>query len=210
MKIAIIGTGNVGSALARSWAAAGRNILLGARDAAKVDALASEIGAQVVQPKDTGKAEVIVLAVPWSAAQSVLAELGDLTGKIILDCTNPLGRVGGRMGLLLGHDTSGAEVLAQAAPGARVVKTLNQTGAEIMAAAKQFAKKPAMFMAGDDADAKTTVGSLVRDIGFDAMDAGDLTKARLLEPFALVWINQAILQGKGRTWALIAQDAPDV
>lgn len=208
MDIGIIGTGNVGSALARGWAQAGHRILLGARDPAKASSLAAAIRARVVSPPEVAQADVIVLATPWTAAQTVLEGLGDLTGKIVIDCTNPLGRVGGRFGLLIGHDTSGAEELAAAFPAARIVKTLNQVGAEVMGLAGTLPRRPVMFMAADDAAAKQTVDTLLQDLGFDPLDAGDLSKARLLEPFALVWINQALAQGKGRHWALTVQEVP--
>lgn len=210
MEIGIIGTGNVGSALAKGWARAGHRIRLGARDPARARALAEATRANVVSPSDTREADVIVLATPWAVARAVLEDLGDLNGKIVIDCTNPVGRVDGRFGLLLGHTTSGAEELAAAFPAARLVKTLNQVGAEIMGLATTLPMRPVMFMAGDDAAAKRTVGALLQDLGFDHLDAGDLSKARLLEPLALVWINQALAQGKGRNWALTVQKVPHV
>lgn len=210
MEIGIIGTGKVGSALAKGWAEAGHRIVLGARDPAKAGDLAAATRASVVSPEEVGQADVIVLATPWAAARSVLADLGDLTTKIVIDCTNPLGRVDGRFGLLLGHTTSGAEELAAAVPQARFVKTLNQVGAEVMGLARTLPSPPVMFMAADDPAAKDVVGALLQDLGFDPLDAGDLFKARLLEPFALVWINQALAQRKGRHWALTVQAVPDV
>ncbi len=210
MEIGIIGTGKVGSALAKGWAEAGHRIILGARYPAKARDLAAATRASVVSPAEVGQADVIVLATPWAAAHSVLAGLGDLTGKIVIDCTNPLGPVDGRFGLLLGHTTSGAEELAALVPQARLVKTLNQVGAEVMGRARTLPIPPVMFMAADDAAAKDVVGALLQDLGFDPLDAGDLSKARLLEPFALVWINQALAQGKGRDWALTVQAVPDV
>jgi hypothetical protein len=86
-------------------------------------------------------------------------------------------------------------------PQARVVKTLNQVGAEIMENATSLSARPVMFVAGDDDAAKRTVISLVYDLGFEALDAGALRQARLLEPFAMTWINQALLRGAGRDWA---------
>ncbi len=83
-------------------------------------------------------------------------------------------------------------------PGARVVKSLNQVGAEILADASGFAHPPAMLVAGDDAAARATAAGPVADLGFEPLDAGDLRRARLLEPLAMVWINQALIRGKGR------------
>jgi hypothetical protein len=107
----------------------------------------------------------------------------------------------GTLDLCCGFDTSGAEHLAAWIPGARVVKTLNQAGAEVMGDASILQGRPVMFVAGDDDAAKERVAGLVRDLGFEALDAGPLRVARLLEPYALVWINQAIIRGEGRDWA---------
>jgi len=204
MQIAIIGAGNVGGALARGWLRAGHHLLLGVRDAAdpKVVALSRAIGADVKPPAEAAAiAEVVVLALPWAAAEGAVKALGALNGKIVVDCMNPLAMRDGRLGLDRGFNTSGAEAVASWIPGARVVKTLNQVGAEMMEDNAGLPYRPVMFMAGDDSAAKTTVSKLLVDLGFEALDAGDLTKARLLEPYGMVWINQALIQGKGRNWA---------
>jgi predicted dinucleotide-binding enzyme len=207
MRIAIIGTGSVGAALARGLAGKGHTVTLGTRDPAaeKTRALATETGAQAASlPEAVATADVVILALPWSAIDTTLPTLGDLAGKTVIDCTNPLGRVNGGFGLTLGHTTSGGEVLQQRLPAAHVVKSLNQVGAEIMAKNDHLPHRPVMFMAGNDEGAKARTASLLRDLGFDPLDAGDITKSRLLEPFALVWINQAIARGKGRDWAFAA------
>jgi predicted dinucleotide-binding enzyme len=147
---------------------------------------------------------VVILALPWRVAESAVQALGDLSGKVVIDCMNPLGMVDGALGLLVGHTSSGAETVQGWLPGARVVKTLNQVGAEIMARNDHLPQRPVQFVAGDDAAAKEAAMILLRDLGFEALDAGDLRKARLLEPFGMVWINQAILRGKGRDWAFSA------
>lgn len=207
MKLAIIGVGNVGSALARGWARAGHDLVLGVRNPAdaKVEALARQTRARPMAPAQAAATgEVIVLALPWNAAETAVKALGDLSGKIVIDCMNPLGPVKGGFGLDRGYTTSGGETLAVWLPGAKVVKTLNQVGAELMADNARLAHRPVMFMAGDDEAAKATVAGLLADLGFEPLDAGDLTKARLLEPFAMLWINQSILRGKGRDWAFAA------
>jgi 8-hydroxy-5-deazaflavin:NADPH oxidoreductase len=205
MEIAIIGTGNVGGALARALLRSGHQIILGVRDPAKAAALAQATGSAIDSPASAAtRAPVVVLALPWGQAEQVARSLGDLSGKIVIDCMNPLAMVNGALGLERGHTTSGAEALAGWLPGARVVKTLNQVGAEIMEDNAGMAARPAMFMAGDDAAAKSVVAGLLTDLGFDPLDAGDLTRARLLEPLAMVWVNQALLRGKGRAWALAA------
>ena len=207
MTIAIIGAGNVGGALARDLSRVGHRVVLGVRNAAdpKVEALARQTKAEVkTQTEAVAAADVVVLALPWGAAEGAVKALGSLKGKIVIDCMNPLAMQNGKLGLDRGFGTSGAEALASWIPEARIVKTLNQVGAEIMADNAGLPHRPVMFMAGDDAAAKATVSSLLTDLGFEALDAGDLTKARLLEPYGMVWINQALLQGKGRAWAFAA------
>lgn len=208
MRIAIIGAGAVGAALARGWAGKGHELTLGVRDPAKAAALARETGATVADPATAAAgAEVVVLALPWRAAEAAVAALGDLSGKVVVDCMNPLGMVDGALGLVLGHDTSGGEMVQAWLPKARVVKTLNQVGAEIMARNGHLAHRPVQFVAGEDPAAKAVAMALLTDLGFEALDAGGLRQARNLEPFALVWINQAVLRGKGRDWAFAAVSA---
>jgi predicted dinucleotide-binding enzyme len=204
MRIAIVGTGSVGAALARGLTGKGHEVTLGTRhpEGETVRALAAETGGRAARPSDAvAAADAVILALPWSAVETAVAGLGDLSGRIVIDCTNPLGRVGGALGLTLGHTTSGGEVLQALLPAARVVKTLNQVGAEIMGRNAHLPQRPVMFMAGNDAAAKAQVAGLLRDLGFDPLDAGGIDKSRLLEPFALVWINQALARGKGRDWA---------
>ncbi|WP_128515001.1 NADPH-dependent F420 reductase [Tabrizicola thermarum] len=210
MRIAIIGTGNVGSAIARGLRGKGHTVLLGARDSQADDlaALAAATGATPKLPAEAAaEADIIVLALPWGAAESAVKALGPLTGKTVIDCMNPLGMVDGALGLTWGHSTSGGEIVQGWLPGAHVVKTLNQVGAEIMAKNDHLPHRPVMFMAGDDAGAKAQVAALLTDLGFEALDAGDITKSRLLEPFGMVWINQALFRGKGRSWAFAAVSA---
>lgn len=207
MQIAIIGTGHVGAAIAKALQGKGHQVTFGARDPAKaeVTVLAAETGAQILQPAEATKhADIVILALPWAAAEAAVKGLGDLTGKAVVDCMNPIGRTSGGMGLTVGHNASGGEIVQGWLTGAHVVKTLNQVGAEIMADASSLPHRPVMFMAGDDAGAKAAVGRMLADMGFDALDAGDITKARLLEPFGMVWINQALMRGKGRNWAFAA------
>ena len=209
MKIAIIGTGNVGGAIARGLKKSSHTMVLGTRnvtDKATRD-LAADVGTELASPAEAARsAELVVLALPWNVAEAVVKALGDLSGKIVVDCMNPLGMIGGVLGLLLGHTTSGGEIVAGWLQGARVVKTLNQVGAEIMANNANMPHRPVMFMAGDDAQAKALVATVLTDLVFEPLDAGDITKSRLLEPFGMVWINQALLRGKGRTWAFAAVD----
>jgi hypothetical protein len=207
MRIAIIGTGNVGSAIAHGLKGKGHAVALGARDPDDAGAkeLAAATGSTATTPqRAVSDADIAILALPWSAAEQAVRSLGSLAGKVVVDCMNPLGMVDGKLGLVLGHTTSGGEIVQGWLPEARVVKTLNQVGAEMMANNGQLPHRPVMFMAGNDASAKTSVAAVLRDLGFEALDAGDITKSRILEPFGMVWINQALFRGKGRAWAFAA------
>jgi len=207
MEIAIIGVGNVGSAIAKGLRQSGHRLVLGARSihAPELIDLAHTTGARIASPAQAAaECDLITLALPWSAMETAVRELGDLAGKIVIDCTNPLGMVDGKLALLLGHDRSGGEMVQGWLPAERVVKTLNQVGAEIMADNSHLPHRPLMFMAGNDEAAKQDVASLLGALGFDPHDAGDITKARLLEPFGMAWINQALFRGKGRGWAFAA------
>ena len=153
MRIAIIGTGNVGGSLARAWSRAGHHIVLGVRDPtdSKVVALSRAIGMDAKAPAEAAAAaEVVVLALPWAAAEGAVKALGGLRDKIVIDCMNPLAMQDGKLGLDRGFNTSGAEVLATWIPDARLVKTLNQVDAEMMAHNEGLPCRPVMFMAGDD------------------------------------------------------------
>jgi hypothetical protein len=207
MQIAIIGTGKVGSAIANGLKGKGHSVILGGRDPGddSTRALATRTGATAATPANAvAGADIVILALPWSAAEEAVRTLGDLAGKTVVDCMNPLGMVDGSLGLVLGHTTSGGEIVQGWLPNAHVVKTLNQVGAEMMADNRKLPHRPVMFMAGNDASAKTAVAAVLSDLGFEALDAGDITKSRILEPFGMVWINQALFQGKGRMWAFAA------
>jgi predicted dinucleotide-binding enzyme len=202
MKIAILGAGNVGAALASAWSAAGHTVVFGARDpqSPKTTAAIGKLGLRALPPAKAAQAsEIVVLATPWPATRAALESCGSLAGKTLIDCTNPL--KADLSGLELGADTSGAERVASWSSGAHVFKCFNQTGAENMAGNLRFSAKPVMFVAGDHAPARPTVLQLARDAGFEAVDAGPLTSARLLEPLAMLWIHLAYRCGLGREYA---------
>jgi 8-hydroxy-5-deazaflavin:NADPH oxidoreductase len=138
-----------------------------------------------------------VLCTPWQGTEQAVNACGDLVGKVLIDCTNPL--TPDFTALEVGHTTSGAEQVAAWAPGARVCKAMNQIGAPMMDH-PQLPSAPVMFVCGDDDSAKQVTADLVTQLGFEAVDAGDLTLARLLEPFALVWIHLALRRGFGTNW----------
>lgn len=207
MKIAIIGAGNVGGALATGWSRKGHQIILGVRDANEthVRALVETTHASALRPADAAAAgEVVLLSIPWTAAEAAVKELGSLAGKIVIDCMNPLQVKDGSFSLERGFTTSAGETVASWIPQARVVKTLNQVGADNMSDTSGFAVPPLMFMASNDDAAKKAVAGLLTDLGFEPLDAGGLIQARLLEPLAMLWINQSLQRGKGGAWAFAA------
>ena len=200
MNIAVIGTGSVGRALGVSWNRKGHRVIFGSRrpSSEEVQTIVTEAGANAraaLLPEAAAAAEVVVLAVPYTAVTGTVPSLGNLSGKIVVDATNPIAP---GLQLAVGKTTSGAEELAKIAVGARVVKAFNTTGAENMADPIYQGKPMTMFICGDEAVAKTIVTKLAQDLGFEVADVGDLSKARFLEPMAFVWISLAIGQGMGR------------
>jgi 8-hydroxy-5-deazaflavin:NADPH oxidoreductase len=202
MRIGIIGAGNVGRAIGAGWTAKGHEVVYGVRDPAKSQAP----GISSTVAETAAGSQVVVLTVMFHAAEAALKDCGDLSGKILLDPTNPLAPDEGGLKLSLGFETSAAEFIA-ARTAAAVVKSLNQTGAAVLGNAWSYPIRPIQFVAGDDVKAKQTVTTLVEDLGFEVRDAGPLKAARLLEPMAMVWIDQAIRYGMppDRAWALINQ-----
>lgn len=199
MKIAIIGAGNVGASLGKGWARAGHRIALGVPDSAdpKYARAAEAAGrAAVAGVADAVvQSDAIVLAVPWDAVPDAIAACGDLSGRLLIDVTNPLKAGASELELAIGFRTSGGEEVARLARGASVFKTMNQVGFAVMSDTQGYPARPVMFVAGDDEGRKPEVLSLVADLGFEAIDAGPLNRARLLEPYAMLWIDQAINHG---------------
>jgi NADPH-dependent F420 reductase len=201
MKIGVIGAGNVGGTLGTAWARAGHEVFFGVKRPRedKVQELLRAAGpnARAGSPSEAAAfAEVVVVATPWPATQAAIESLGSLAGKIVIDCTNPLRP--DLSGLEIGHTTSGAEKVAQWAKGAKVLKAFNTTGANIMADPVINGVRTVMFVCGDEESSKAAVLKLAADVGFDAVDAGPLTQARLLEPWAMLWIHLAYKGGLGR------------
>jgi hypothetical protein len=200
MRIGIIGAGNVGGTLGRGWARKGHEVMFGVRQpkAPKTRTLLEQIGGSVkagTVAEAAAFASAVALATPWHATRDALRSAGDLTGKVLLDCTNPL--KADFSGLEVGHTTSGAEQVAAWAKGAGVVKIFNSTGFENMANPQYGGEAATMFFAGDHAGAKRIAAQLARDLGFDPVDAGTLANARLLEPLAMLWIYLAVAQKQG-------------
>lgn len=205
MNIAVLGTGGVGSTLGTRWAAAGHHVVFGSRDPKheKIPALLERGGERtrvVSLPQATAESDVVVIALPWSATRESLAALGDLSGRVVIDCTNPL--KSDMSGLDIAHDTSAAEQIAAWAPGAHVVKAFNTASTKVMNDPQFGDYQATMFYCGDDAEAKATVKQLIADLGFQPADAGGLSMARYLESLAMFYIHLAFRQGWGSNCAI--------
>ena len=213
MQIAFIGSGQVGSALAGRLVALGHGVTIAARnpnsDSVKT-AIARYPDLQVAAPQAavTG-ADIVFLATPFAANPSALAEAGDLSGKILVDCTNP---VGAKLTHGLNSEQSGAEVVQSLAPSAKVVKAFTIYGFENFednAYPGYGDLKPAMLIAGDDPTAKHVVSSLCQELGWEAVDTGNLAMSLHLEHMTLLWIQMARVQGMGAgfVWAMLRKQA---
>ncbi len=199
-SIAILGAGNVGIALAKNLSSLGDSIFFGVPDPDKYADAASRLGARIGAIEQAiADAGIVVLAVPYAAALAIAGSIADWSGRILIDATNPIAP--GFAGLSVGTTSSAAEQIAERARNARVVKCFNVTGAENMADPRTGSASVFMPAAGDDADARATVVALATRMGFDAVDAGPLSAARYLEPFAMTWIHMAYARGQGRNWA---------
>lgn len=201
MKIAILGSGRVGAALGVRWAKAGHEVLFCSREpnSPRVVELVETAGENATAASLQNAADlvdVVVIASPWNVCEHLLGSVGDLGGKVLIDCVNPINAE--FTGLDLGFDTSAAEKIAQWAPQARVVKAFNTVSSATMADANFGEHPPTLFYCGDDDDAKKAVHQLAEDLDFDPIDAGELTMARYLEPLAMLYIKLA-MQGMGNT-----------
>ena len=200
MRIAIIGAGNVGRALAPAFNRAGHDVAYGVRNPA--DPKYADLSSTVRFVRDAVNwGEFVVLAVNWAQVDDALADCGDMDGKILIDCTNPLSFGPDGISLVIGFDTSGGEVIASKT-NAKVVKTLNHVGSPVMESAHRYATRPIQFVCGEDGEAKQAVSGLLRDIGFEPIDYGGIENARKLEPLAMLWIDQAYKYGMKLTNAL--------
>jgi len=197
---AVVGTGAVGTALARNLAEHGIDVQIASRDADKVEKLANALGdrAHAVDTKGLGpRVEVVFLAVPADAAAAVLEEASGILGAVIVDCTNPLTWNAGPVHMPPEEGSVTAH-LARRFPRARLVKAFNTFGAEFHADAKLGTAVADLYLASDDAEAKRTVSELARTLGFEPVDVGPLRNARHLESLAILWIHLATVGGKGR------------
>lgn len=199
-KIGILGAGNIGGNLGRRWAAGGHDIAFGVRDPGKIAGLVEACGgkAKATSPREAAAfGDVLVVAVPWAAVHGLLDEIGDVSGKILIDATNALTWQDGPMAAL---STSAAEEIA-ARTGARVVKAFNTLGAEHLENPVVAGQVADVFLCSDDAEAKGVAGSLAEELGFSVVDLGPLRYARTAEQIAIAWIYLAMKGGLGRNIA---------
>lgn len=194
MRIGVIGTGNVGGTLGRRFAEAGHEVQFGARPGSPTPIGANMSLGTVSEAAAFG--ELVVFAVPWLAAADAVKAAGDLSGKIVFDCINPVRA--DFSGLDLGPRESAGEKFAALMPGARVVKIFNTVGYNVMQNPHFNGTPASMLYCGDDAEAKSVAAQLAVDIGFDPVDAGPLSQSHYLENFAWLWISMAAKYGHGR------------
>jgi predicted dinucleotide-binding enzyme len=200
MRIAILGAGNVGGGLGKAFAAAGHDVVFGVRDpdSTKTQLALAEIPDAVAAPpaEAVGGADVVVFAVRPVAINATIAELPSMSGRIVIDAMNRFDAEA--------EARSTTQDLAQLLPGAKLVKAFNTTGFENYPTAASRAVPAAMFVAGDDADAKRVAMALASELGFRAEDAGGLVNAKILEEMVKVWL--ALTQAHGRTVAFAISD----
>lgn len=188
MRIGIIGAGNVGGMLGKLWAARGHDVTFGMRDPGTIRGDAKHAvdvhGAKTASIRDAGAAaEVIVLAVPAAAVEEIITIVGDWSGKVVIDANNRFAPSESGRSL--------AEDIAALIPSAKVVKAFNTVGANRFENPMINGQAISMFICGDDAGAKSTVGNLVEELGFDLVDVGGLSQAALLESMAKLWVSLA-------------------
>jgi len=201
MRIGILGSGLMGGKLGTLFARAGHEVVFSyARSEQKLKKLAREAKGKTRPgtPREAAQeADAVLLAVHWSRIDDVLKQAGDLSGKVIVSCSLPMND--NDTGLVVAHTSSGAEELAKKIPKARVVSAFNTVPSEVFFSvfeARRKATRPSLVYCGDDSSSKRVAAELIRDVGFDAVDAGPLRIARYTEPFALL-VGQLAYEGKG-------------
>jgi 8-hydroxy-5-deazaflavin:NADPH oxidoreductase len=212
MNVTIIGTGNMGRGIGYRAVAGGHNVTLVDRDPEKAETLAKELkgvarAGATVQTASFGNinfGDVVILAVYYGVNIELAKRFGSkLDGKTVVDISNPLNST--YDGLAISPDTSSAEELAKAIPGAKVVKAFNTTFAGTLVAGQVSGQPLDVFIAGDDDAAKAKVAQLVTDGGLVTIDAGPLFRARQLEALAFLGITLQMKHNWGfaTAWKLV-------
>jgi predicted dinucleotide-binding enzyme len=200
MRIGILGSGLMGGKLGTIWARAGHEVVFNfARDERKLQRLARDAGkrARAGTPRDAAQADAVLLAVNWWHLDAVLAQAGDLAGKVVVTCSLPMGA--DNTGLAIAHTWSGAEELAKKLPSSHVVAAFTTVPSECffgVYAARERPERPSLVYYGDDARAKEVAVQLIRDVGFEPTDLGPLRIGRYAEPFTLL-MGQLAYEGPG-------------
>src|SRR6266446_3542464 len=201
MRVGILGSGLMGGKLGTIFARAGHEVVFSyARSERKLKMLAQDAKGQARAgtPREAAQAaDAVLLAVHWSRTEDVLNQAGDLSGKVIVTCSLPMNEDSTE--LVVAHTSSGAEELAKMIPKARVVAAFQTVPSEVLFGvyeAKRKASRPSLVYCGDDESGKGVAAELIRDVGFDAVDAGPLRIARYTEPFALL-VAQLAYEGEG-------------
>lgn len=195
--IAIIGTGEVAGGLGPEFAAQGHDIVYGSRnrDRDSVRELVARTGGNASatgQADAVAGADIVVLAVPWYAVEEVVASIGDLSGKIVIDPTNP--RMVGEDGLRdFAVDPSNAEWIQRWVPQSRVVKAFNTMGWETMVNPDSSGGSVTVPIVGDDPEAKAVVSGLIEGMGLEPIDLGPVRYAHVVEGMYIVWGNARVL-----------------
>jgi len=201
MRVGILGSGLMGGKLGVIFARAGHEVTFSyARSNDKLERLARDAKgkARPGTPRDAAReADALLLAVHWSRIDDVLKQAGDLSGKVIVTCSLPMDA--GNTRLIVANTSSGAEELAKKIVKARVVSAFNTVPSEVLFGvyeARRRKTRPSLVYCGDDQRGKTVAAELIRDAGFDPIDAGPLHIARYTEPFALL-VAQLAYEGDG-------------
>jgi predicted dinucleotide-binding enzyme len=202
MKIAVLGTGDVGRALGKAFLALGHEVKMGAREAGneKAAAWVKESGPKASAGTFAEAAafgERVVLATLGSVVESAITQAGPehLAGKLVIDATNPLDFSTGAAKLMYGVGDSAGERAQRAAPKAKVVKAFNTVGNALMFRPQLQGGPPSMFICGDDEAAKQETTALLKEFGWEAVDAGGMDGAHYLEAMCLVWVRVAFKSG---------------
>jgi predicted dinucleotide-binding enzyme len=191
MRIGILGSGLMGGKLGTLFARAGHDVVFSyARSEQKLRRLARDAQGSATHGTPAAaarEAEALLLAVHWTRIDDVLKQAGDLSGKIIVTCSLPMNA--DDTDLVVAHTSSGAEALAKKVPRARVVAAFGTVPSEVLFdvfAGRRKTRRPSLLYCGDDDGAKVVAAGLIRDVGFEPVDAGPLQIARYTEPFTLL------------------------
>lgn len=206
MKIGILGSGDVGQSLGSGFVSLGHEVMMGSREprGEKVSAWVARAGKRArggTFGEAARFAEAAVLATLWSGTENAvkLAGSDNLSGKVVIDATNPLVfTAGAPPALALGHTDSGGEQVQRWLPASRVVKAFNTVGHAHMVHPRFPGGPPDMFLCGNDAGAKKTVAEFSTAFGWPTIDIGGIEAARLLEPMCILWVLYGIRSG---SWA---------